>query len=85
MNGGTTTRTLTDLKATRKEIIEMSEYSYNVLWIVTYWDGTQEPTVTAFDNEEAAQRCYETFKLLHEGICLDQVPVYHDFKVQKGV
>ena len=69
----------------------MSEYSYNILcehfyyaWIVTFWDGTQEPTVTAFDNEEAAQRCYETFKLLHEGICLDQVPVYHDFKVQKN-
>ena len=49
------------------------------VWIVTYWDRDQEPTVTAFDNEETAKRCYETFRPLHDGICLDCVPLYHSF------
>lgn len=27
-----------------------------MIWIVTYWDKDEEPVVSAFDNEDAAQR-----------------------------
>lgn len=49
------------------------------IWIVTYWDSDSEPVVTAFNNEEAANKCYEYFKKEHYGCCLDECPVYSTF------
>ena len=51
----------------------------NNIWIVTYWDKDEEPTVTAFDNYDSAHDCYLTFKEIHDGACLDETPIYHQF------
>ena len=54
----------------------------NKIWIVTYWDKNEEPTVTAFDNWASAHDCYLVFKESHDGACLDEVSVYHKFITQ---
>ena len=54
------------------------------VWIVTYWDDDEEPTVTVFDNEEAARSCYEYFKShvnQHKGCCIDKEDICCKFKV----
>lgn len=58
----------------------MREY----VWIVSYFasiDG--EATVTAFSNEEAAQRCYEAFRKDKSYVALDKVPVMSEFFTSK--
>ena len=55
----------------------------NKIWIVTYWDKNEEPTVTAFDNWASAHDCYLVFKESHDGACLDEVSVYHKFITQQ--
>lgn len=52
------------------------------VYIVTYYDkGVREPVVTAFDNKDAAELCYETFCKEHDIISLDRAPVYKSFEV----
>lgn len=49
------------------------------IWIVTYWDIDSEPVVTAFNNEEAANKCYKYFKQCHDGCCLDECSICSTF------
>lgn len=54
------------------------------IWVVTYWESfltgpTDEPVVSVFDNEEAAQKCYKYFKQQYSGCCIDKAPIYHEF------
>ena len=49
------------------------------VWIVTYWDKGEEPTVTPFFNEEAANKAYNYFKSEHEGCCIDKCKIYNSF------
>lgn len=51
----------------------------NIVWIVTYYDKGEEPVVTPFGNKEAAEACYNYFKLQHDGCCLDECDVYNKF------
>ena len=47
------------------------------IFVVTYKDNDcDEPVVTAFDNEEAANKCYEYFKTIHDAAWLDTCPLY---------
>lgn len=50
------------------------------LWIATYWDEESEPTVTAFNNKESAEKYYQFIKTQHKKACLDKVPVYNKFE-----
>lgn len=52
---------------------------YKTVFIVTYWDNGLEPVVTAFDNQENAEKCYSFFIKSHSGCCIDKVPVYSHF------
>ena len=54
------------------------------VWVVTYWDKNEEPVLTAFNNKETAERCYEYFKKGHDGCCIDELPVYSHFGVDNG-
>lgn len=45
---------------------------------VVSWIACGVPVVTAFNNYDAAKRCYDAFKT-KEGKCLDRVPVYSNF------
>ena len=56
-----------------------SEIKNEFIWIVTYWDFGNDPVVTAFNNEETANRCYKYFKKHHELCCLDKCPIYSHF------
>lgn len=50
------------------------------IWIVTYWDfDSSEPVVTAFNNEETANKCYKYFKNCHSFCYLDKCPIYSRF------
>jgi len=50
------------------------------IWIVTYWDFFDgEPVVTAFNNKEVANKCYEYVKKHHNGCCLDECLIYSIF------
>ena len=51
----------------------------NNVYIVTYWDNGVEPVVTAFDNQENAEKCYSFFIKRHDGCCIDEVPIYSHF------
>lgn len=54
------------------------------VWTVTYWteDLNKEPTISVFDNEEAAQKCYEFFRKEYKGqVCIDCAPLYTQFLV----
>lgn len=50
----------------------------DTVWIVTYVDDN-EPTVIPFDNQEAANKCYEWLKDLHDWCALDCCSVGHTF------
>ena len=50
-------------------------------WSVIYWDEGEEPVISLFDNEEAARKCYEYFKLNRDGCCIDECNIYSDFLV----
>ena len=62
------------------EIERNLEYLEGDLWIATYLDGDDEPTVTAFNNKESAEKYYQFIKTQHERVSLDKVPVYHKFE-----
>lgn len=52
------------------------------MYIVSYFDKeVNEPVVTAFDNRDAAEACYETFKQEHDITAIDHVKVYKEFKI----
>lgn len=51
------------------------------VYCVTYWDDSEEPVVTIFDNEEAANKCYDYFKMHHEGCCIDSCEIYSSFSI----
>ena len=70
---------LEDVDALRNETL-------NPVYVVMYWDDTDvaEPTVTIFDNQDAALACYEKFRNEHEACTLDcKVPVYREFIVRE--
>ena len=50
-------------------------------WSVIYWDKGEEPVVTLFDNEEAANNCYKYFKLHHDGCCIDECSIFSNFSI----
>lgn len=53
-----------------------------VCWIVTYFTPAKEtePTVTAFNNADAAQRFYEHCKNRgDEIVCVDECPIFTSF------
>lgn len=55
------------------------------VYIVTYYDkGETEPVVTAFNNLDAAEQCYKTFKDSHDIASIDRAPVYTSFTVKEG-
>lgn len=44
----------------------------NKVWIVSYFEyDDKEATVTAFTNEEAAKKCYESFRKTKSHVALD--------------
>lgn len=49
------------------------------VFVVTYVDSGENPTVTVFDNKEAAEKCAEFFKKEHETVCLDEAQIYKKF------
>lgn len=51
--------------------------------VVTYWsdDPNEEPVVTVFSDEVAAQDCYKYFKEVKEHCCNDRCPVFSSFKI----
>ena len=51
------------------------------VWVVTYCNNGDEPVVTVFDNEGAAKYMYSVFIGAYDKVCIDQVAVYHAFKV----
>ena len=52
------------------------------IWVVSYLDdGDSEATVTAFDNQGAAEKCFTHFKTIHKRVALDEVPLYTSFEV----
>lgn len=53
------------------------------IWVVTYWEFGTEPVVTAFNNEEAAIKCYDYFKKCYDECRLDECPIYSIFS-EKG-
>lgn len=58
------------------------EQNMEHIYIVTYFDKSErEPVVTAFDNRDAAERCYEAFKDKHDIVSIDRAPVYKSFEV----
>jgi len=50
------------------------------VWIVTQWNGTQEPIVSPFSNEEAAQAYYRAcLKNDRHFACIDECEVYSKY------
>jgi len=59
-----------------------SKYYPRYVWVVSYCDGNDnEPTVTVFDNKEAAEKCYDAFKEGHNRVAIDEAPVYKQFNL----
>lgn len=50
------------------------------IYIVTYWtnNSTEEPIVTAFDNQENAEKCHDHFSKKYN-CCIDKVKIYSTF------
>lgn len=54
---------------------------FKTVWIVTYIENEgEEPIVTAFDNEEAAKKCFDHFRSKYVTY-IDCAPVYHNFLI----
>lgn len=55
------------------------------VWVVTYWSNNteEEPIVTVFDNDDAAQNCYKYFNRKEEHCCIDECPVYKEILISK--
>lgn len=51
------------------------------IFVVTYWNTGEEPTVTAFDNQEAAKACFNYFNDIDVNCCLDETHLYSTFNV----
>lgn len=49
------------------------------IWVVAYWNKNEEPILTAFDNKEAAYKCYNYFKKYYDGCCIDTLSIFHFF------
>ena len=61
-----------------EDIIDKNTY----VWVISYFDfAGGESTVTVFDNKEAAELCYETFKEKHKYCSIDMTILYHKFAV----
>lgn len=46
------------------------------VYVVTYQDGTDEPVITVFNNEENAEKCYGLFSTQHDKAWIDRAPIY---------
>ena len=54
------------------------------IFVVTYRDSNyDEPVVTLFDNEDAANECYKHFKTIHAAAWLDTCQLYSKFTINK--
>ena len=51
------------------------------VWVVTYYNYGNDPIVTVFDNEGAAKYMYSEYIGNYDKVSVDQVPVYHAFKI----
>ena len=59
-------------------VIQAYNNEQKFVWLVTYIDG-DEPTMIAFDNEEAADACYEFLKDKRDWCRFDRCEVGHTF------
>ena len=65
-----------------KQKMRILEPALDEMYIVSYFDKeVDEPVVTAFNNRDAAEACYETFKQEHDITAIDHVKVYKEFKI----
>lgn len=63
-------------------VMRILEPALDEMYIVSYFDKeVNEPVVTAFNNRDAAEACYETFKQEHDITAIDHVKVYKEFKI----
>lgn len=52
----------------------------NKIWIVSYINYLlREPIVTAFNNQTAAEACYNNFKHRFDRVCIDECDIYSSF------
>lgn len=68
------------VKALEQETLEPVGKVKSKIYIVTYWDKDEEPVVSPFNNKDAAYKCYNYFKEIHDGCCIDKCNVFSSFK-----
>ena len=62
------------------EIKDVEREHASTVFTVSYFDdGDSEPTVTVFDNKEAAVGCELFFISAHQRVGLDECTLYHNF------
>ena len=49
------------------------------IWIVSYYSDENDIVVTAFNNKEAAKKCYTYFKNEYDVCAIDECPTYKHF------
>lgn len=50
------------------------------VWIVSYFDHEdREASVTCFEEEEPARKCFEHFKTIHQHVAIDHTQVFMGF------
>lgn len=55
----------------------------STVWVVTYYDMGKDPTVTVFDNKEAALKCYKWFMDSdYDRVSVDECPIYNKFIIK---
>ena len=51
------------------------------IFVVAYWNAGDEPTVTVFNNREAAKACFNYFNDIYANCCLDETYLYNTFNI----
>ena len=50
------------------------------VWVVSYFEfDDREATITVFSNEEAAKKCFESFKKTKSHVAIDKTYVYRNY------
>ena len=58
----------------------MNKHPWKTVYVVTAWNKTgEEPVITAFDNEEAAESCQKIMLAKYDEAVIDQAPIYKKF------
>lgn len=56
---------------------------YKTIWSVSWCNKKEEePTITLFDNEEAALNCFDYFRKNFKYIWIDGLPLYKHFIIK---